>query len=151
MFESNNYYLCVEDEINVPIALSAFITSHCLLILKMQSLIFISKSSALRVLSCTATELKNWFLRQIGVLGENPDSRLLANRYPIQLLEETIPRPRWDLNAHPPTLAISSRGQERAPRLTHWATDRVIRRNYFMMMRSNNAKIRVSSGLHVLR
>ena len=45
-----------------------------------------------------------------------------ANQYHI--LEEKIQRPGWDSNPHPPTLVISSLGQERALRLTHWATNR---------------------------
>ena len=47
---------------------------------------------------------------------KNPDS-LPANRNHI--LEEKIQRPGGESNPHPPTLGISSLGQERAPRLTH--------------------------------
>ena len=39
-------------------------------------------------------------------------------------LKEKIQRPGRELNPHPPTLMISWPGQERSPRLTHWATDR---------------------------
>ena len=42
---------------------------------------------------------------------KNPDS-MPANRYH---------NPGWELNPHPPTLVISSLGQERTPRLTYWA------------------------------
>jgi hypothetical protein len=52
---------------------------------------------------------------------KTPDS-LSANRYHI--LEEKIQRPGRESNPHPPTSVISSLGQEDAPRLTHWATDR---------------------------
>ena len=51
---------------------------------------------------------------------KNPDS-LPANRYHI--FEEKIQRPLWGSNPHCQTLVISSLGQEREPRLTHWATD----------------------------
>ena len=44
---------------------------------------------------------------------KTPDS-LPANRYHI--LEEKIQRPGRESNPHPPTLVISSPGQERAPR-----------------------------------
>ena len=44
---------------------------------------------------------------------KNPDS-LPAHRYHI--LEEKIQRPGRESNPHPPTLVISSPGQERAPR-----------------------------------
>ena len=50
-----------------------------------------------------------------------PDS-LPANRY--HRLQEKIQRPGQESNPNPPTLVISSPGQVRAPRLTHWATDR---------------------------
>ena len=57
---------------------------------------------------------------QTGVSRENSDS-LPANWY--QILNEKIQRPGRESNPHPPTLVISSLGQERVPRLTHWATD----------------------------
>ena len=49
-----------------------------------------------------------------------PDS-LPANQYHIL---QNIQCPGRELNPHPPTLVISSTGQERAPCLTHWATGR---------------------------
>ena len=53
---------------------------------------------------------------------KTPDS-LPANWYHI-LGENTSRMGIRTLIAHPPTLVISSFGQEHAPHLTHWATDR---------------------------
>ena len=47
---------------------------------------------------------------------EKTSDSLPANRYHIILLEEKIQRPGRESNPHPPTLVISSPGQERAPR-----------------------------------
>ena len=52
-----------------------------------------------------------------------PWDSLPVNMYYI-LLEDNIQCTGWESNPHPPILVISSLGQEHAPRLTHWATDR---------------------------
>ena len=59
---------------------------------------------------------------------KNPDS-LPINRW-YDTLEEKIQRPGQESNPHPPTLVISLLGQERMPRLTHWATDCRIRPSF---------------------
>ena len=50
-----------------------------------------------------------------------PDS-LPANQHHI--LKEKIQRPRWESNPQPSNIGDKLVGQERAPRLIHWATDR---------------------------
>ena len=62
---------------------------------------------------------------QTGVPGEKPRE---PARNGYHILEEKIQRPGRESNPNPPTLVVSSLGQERAPRLTHRATDR---RHYY--------------------
>ena len=57
-----------------------------------------------------------------GSKPEYPEKPQPANRYHI--LEKKIQGSGRELNPIPPTLVISSPGQERVPHLTHYATDR---------------------------
>ena len=90
---------------------------------------------------------------QTGVPGDPPPpppppppNSLTTNRYDIS--EERIRRPRWDSNPHPPTLLISSPGQERVPCLTHWATDRCTPSLGYILILSSHLKF-IPQEIHV--
>ena len=98
--------------------------------------------------SSTITEFRiNLFILKVpeGVLANwstwrKPPDSLPGNWHHI--LEEKIKSPGRELNCHPPTWMISSPGQECAPHLTHWATDRAMRR-------SGLNQLSTSSALHI--